>query len=113
MFSIGLSLRMLTIVPTSFCKVRPCFFDRGDDVMVAGATAQISGNGFFDLLFGGIFYPPEQAIGGHEHARRAVTTFHRVVLPESFLQGMQSLILCQSFNGNDLVPRNLNREHHT
>ena len=42
MFSIGMSLRMLTIVPPSFGKVRPCFFDRGDDVMVAGAAAQIS-----------------------------------------------------------------------
>src|SRR5262245_46688764 len=41
-FSIGMSLRILTIAPPSFGKVRPCFFDRLDDVMVAGAAAQIS-----------------------------------------------------------------------
>jgi hypothetical protein len=37
-----ISLRILTIAPPSLGKVRPCFFDRGDDVMVAGAAAQIS-----------------------------------------------------------------------
>src|SRR4029434_5672391 len=48
--SIGMSLRTPTIVPPSFGKVHPCFFDRGDDVEVACAATQISRNGFLAFV---------------------------------------------------------------
>jgi hypothetical protein len=43
---------------SSVREVRRRFFDRGDNVKVAGAAAQVSRNGFLDLLLRGTFDSP-------------------------------------------------------
>src|SRR4030095_12380759 len=77
--SIGMSLRMLTMLPPLFGKINRRFFDRRDDVAVAGAAAQVAGDRLLDLLVAGLRAFAEQTVGGHQHAGSAVAAFHRVV----------------------------------
>src|SRR5262245_4759482 len=48
-----------------------CILNGLDDIHVAGAAAQVSGNGMPDVGFSGIPVPSEQRHAGHHHPRRA------------------------------------------
>src|SRR6516225_9817235 len=62
---------------------------RLDDILIAGAPAQIAGHAVTDLLLAraGIFL--QQPVGTHQHARCAVAALQAVLLVEGLLQGMQ------------------------
>src|SRR5215470_5031919 len=109
--SIGKSFTILTII-SSLGKIRRGFLDRGDNVAVARAAAEIAGDRFFDLLVGGLDLFAEQSISRHQHARRTVAALDSVVVPERFLQRMQSLVLSQPFDCNDLISIGLHGKHH-
>src|SRR5262249_48190942 len=63
-----------------------------DDVLVPRASAEIAGNADADLFFRrlGIFL--DQAIGSHDHARRAEAALQGVHLAKRILQGMELAI---------------------
>src|SRR5215510_8844728 len=46
---------------------------------------------------------PEQRDARHHHARRAESALESMLLPESFLNGMQLAALLQSFDGTDVA----------
>src|SRR5258708_6383135 len=110
--SIGKSLRMLTIACPSFGKVYRYLFNRCDDIAVARAATKIAGNRLLDLLFSRFVFFAEQPVSRHEHAGCAVAALHRVVFPKRLLQRMQSLVLRQTFDGDDFVAVSLDGEDH-
>src|SRR6266576_301096 len=110
--SIGKCLRMLTIACPSFGKVYRRLFDRRDDVAVSCAAAEVAGDRLLDLYFGRFVSFAKQPVCRHEHAGCAVAALHRVVFPKRFLQWMQSLVLRQTFDGDDFVAVRLNGVHH-
>src|SRR5690348_6355386 len=93
-------------------------FDSRDDVLIAGAAAEISGNRIADFLFAwaGIF--AKERGGGQDHARRAIAALQAVLLPESLLHGMKAaaaaILLAgggEAFDGGDVRASGLSGEH--
>src|SRR5262245_12342095 len=82
-----------------------------DDVDVAGAAAEVSGDGFADFLLARVLVALEQCRAGHHHARRAEPTLQRVLLGEALLHGMELAALLQAFDGGDLRSIGLHRQH--
>src|SRR5271168_193447 len=82
-----------------------------DDVLVSGATAEISGNSPANLLFAGIRIRLEQSIGRHQHAWSAITALQAMLFFETFLQRMKLAVLYQAFNGQQFAAVGLHREH--
>src|SRR4051812_29746342 len=59
---------------------------RLDDVLVAGAAAEIALEAFTDLLVRRVRMPFEDRGRGHDHPRRAVAALEAVLLVEGLLQ---------------------------
>src|SRR5215471_15853973 len=66
-----------------------CELDCLDDVHVAGAATQISGNRLPDLRFARILVLGQQRAAGHHHPRGAVAALQPVLLPEPLLDWME------------------------
>src|SRR5471030_1978619 len=64
--------------------------DRRDDVLVAGAAAQIAFDPVADLVVRGIRVAGEQVRGGHDHAGGTEAALEAVFLPERILDGVQA-----------------------
>src|ERR671939_922110 len=79
-----------------------CPLDRGHDVLVAGAAAQVPFDAVADLLLAGVGMALQQPVGRHDHAGRAEATLQAVLFPEPLLQRMQLAIAGQTFDGQDL-----------
>src|SRR4051812_17378484 len=92
--SIARSFRMLTTGRSLF-KILRRLANRRDDVAVAGAAAEISRDRFFDLRVARAALLAQQAVGRHEHPRRAIAALDRVLFPERFLQRMEPLVARQ------------------
>src|SRR4029077_17727526 len=86
----------------SFSAIFRGVLDRVDDVLVAGAAAQIPGDALADLPLGWRRRVVEERHGRHDHARRAVAALQAVLLPESLLQRMQLAVARQPFDRGDL-----------
>src|SRR5690349_16904326 len=86
-------------------------FDRVDDVLVAGATAEIAFEAVPDFLFSRVRIPFEQLSRGHDHAGRAEAALQAVLIPERLLDRMQVAVGGQAFDGGELAPIGLNGEH--
>src|SRR6516225_332268 len=56
---------------------------RLDDVLIAGAPAQVAGQCPPHVLLGGVGVAVEQGLGGHHHARRAEPALQSVLLLEA------------------------------
>src|SRR5258708_31150380 len=84
---------------------------RLDDVQVAGAAAEIAGDGLADLRLAGIRVARQQRAAGDHHPRRAVATLEAVLLPETFLDGMELAVLLQALHRRDLAAIGLHRQH--
>src|SRR4051794_6434924 len=67
-----------------------------DDVDVAGAPAEVAGDRLADLPFAGIRIACQQGRAGEHHARRAEAALQAVLLPETFLNGVELAILLQA-----------------
>src|SRR6266853_3192601 len=59
---------------------------RLDDVLVAGAAAEVAGQRPAHVLLGGVGIVVEQRLGGHHHARSAESALQPVLLLEALLQ---------------------------
>ena len=67
-----------------------------DDVLVAGAAAEIAGDAFADLALGRRRVVVQQVDGRHDHAGRAEAALQAVLLPEALLQRVQLAVLVAS-----------------
>src|SRR6478752_986931 len=87
--------------------------DRLDDVVVAGATAEIA----LELVANGgivelVSFPVHHIHGGHDHPGGAIAALQAVVLAEGLLHGMQrSARLGQALDGGDVGVLELPNEY--
>src|SRR5689334_19628063 len=72
---------------------------RADDLVVAGAPAEVAGEPEADFLLGRVRAPLEQRVGSHQHAGRADAALKRGHFQELLLQGMQLVALRHAFDG--------------
>src|SRR5262249_48338254 len=85
---------------------------RGDDILIAGATAQIAGNGDAHLLLGRIRIVAQELDERRQDARRAEAALEAMVFMEGLLQGVQ-LVGRQrdALDGENIMAVRLHREH--
>src|ERR1700736_6561572 len=72
--------------------------DRLDNIVVAGATAEVALEPQSDLLLGRVGVALEQLLGRHDHARGAEAALEAMLIPEGLLQRVQGRALGQSFD---------------
>src|SRR3954454_1634853 len=82
-----------------------------DDVVVARAAAEVAGERLADLLLARVRVLGQQVRPRHDHPRRAVAALEPVVLPERLLERVQAALGAEAFDGGDLRPVGLHREH--
>src|SRR5919206_3442860 len=90
--------------------------DRADglnDVLIAGAAAEIAGQPLADLLVGGERIFPQQIDTGHQHAGRAEAALQGMELAERLLERRQLLARAQALDGLDGGAVRLHREGQT
>ena len=85
--------------------------DRGDDVLVAGAAAEVALDGVADLVIGGIRGPPQEVGSGHDHPRGAEPALEAVVLPERGLERMEPIGRGHALDRRDRGAVRLDGEH--
>src|SRR5271170_2961700 len=66
-------------------------FNRADDVVVAGATADVAGQVVANFAFGRIRMLLEQLADAHDHSRRAEAALQCVMLLKGRLNRMQPI----------------------
>ena len=81
-----------------------------DDVDVAGAAAEVAGDGVANLVVGGLGLLLEESVAGHQHAGRAEAALQPVLLKEALLQRMELAVLFEAFDGHDLAAVGLHGE---
>src|SRR6056297_1180049 len=83
-----------------------------DDVVVAGAPAEVALEAEADVVLGRVRVLLEQAGGRHHHARRAVAALETVVLHEGLLHRVQrSVSGGHAFDGAHLLAVGLDGQH--
>ncbi len=94
-------------------QLRRRILDRLDDVHIAGAAAQVSGNAVTDFLLAGIGIFHQQARGAQDHARRAIAALQPMHQPKTFLDGGKRPVgVGDPFDGGDMGAIGLDREAH-
>ena len=92
----------------------PCrCLNRADNVVVARATAKVSGEPLSDLLFSGIRVLGQQCPSGNQHARSAESALQGMVGSKLFLQRRKPLPRRDILDGSHVRSLRLNREHET
>src|SRR5467141_3456022 len=85
---------------------------RLDDLLIAGAAAQVSADRIADLLFGRIRIRIQQSLGSDQHPWSAVAALQAVRLAEAVLQDAQrSVGFGETLDGGDAVAVRLHRVH--
>src|SRR5580700_10729068 len=88
--------------------------DRIDDLLVAGAAAEIAADRVADVFLRWRERMRQQSLRGDEHARRAEAALERMRLPETVLQNAQRARLrCEAFDRGDHRAIGLDREDET
>src|ERR671936_740406 len=83
-----------------------------DDVLVAGAAAEVALEPAPDLVLGQpVAVRSEEFDAGHDHPRRAEAALEGVALPERLLQRMQLAAPREALDRRDLAAVGLDREH--
>src|ERR671930_2012899 len=83
-----------------------------DDVLVAGAAAEVALEPAPDLLVGQpVAVRAEELDAGHDHPRRAEAALERMALPEGLLQRMQLAVVGETLDRRDLAAVGLDCEH--
>jgi hypothetical protein len=83
---------------------------RLDDIVIAGATAEIAFEGVANGRLVRILLPGKEGGRGQHHPRRAIATLQTVLLPERPLDGMEHPPGRKTFDGRDFVTIGLSRE---
>src|SRR5919109_5535986 len=83
-----------------------------DDVLVAGAAAEVALEPAPDLVIGEpVAVRAEELGAGHDHPRRAEAALERVVLPERLLERMELAASRETLDRRDLAAVGLDGEH--
>src|ERR671930_2438621 len=83
-----------------------------DDVLVAGAAAEVALEPAPDLLLGQpVAVRAQELDAGHDHPRRAEAALEGVALPERLLERMQLAALRQALDRRDLAAVRLDGQH--
>src|SRR5207244_3642103 len=82
-----------------------------DDVLIAGAPAEISGDALADLALRRLRVIGQQVDGRHDHPGRAVAALETVLFPEALLHRVQLAVAREPFDGRDGAAVGLHREH--
>src|SRR5262245_35388772 len=85
--------------------------DRLDDVVVAGAAAQIALEEVADLGFARLLLALEELVGSHDHARCAEAALEAVLLPEALLDRVELSVLGEPLDREDVSAVGLNGKH--
>ena len=93
--------------PSRFHRLR-CFFDRADNLRIARAPAEVSGDRQADFVIRRIGISIEKGLGGKDHPRRAEAALRRAFGHKSILQRMELSLGGHPFDGRDLFPIGLN-----
>src|SRR3954447_15895555 len=84
--------------------------DRGADVRIGGAAADVPAHELADVLLGGGVALLDQLERGHDLPRGAVAALERVVFDERALHRMELVTVGEPFDRDDLVPGSGDRE---
>src|SRR5262245_51337081 len=85
---------------------------RGDDILIAGATAEIAGNGDAHLLFGRVRIVAQELDERRQNPWRAEAALKPMVFMEGLLQGMQPVGRRRdALHGENIMAVRLHREH--
>src|SRR3990170_3266616 len=87
--------------------------DGVDDVLIAGAAAEVAFQAMTDVSLAGVGVPFEDLQGRQHHPRGAEATLQPVLLPEPLLDGMQPAVLGQPFHRDELGAVGLRGKHGT
>src|SRR4030095_1416939 len=85
--------------------------DGFDDIHVAGAPAEVAGDGPPDLILARRRVLLEKRVAGHQHAGGAVAALQAMLGHEALLQRVELAVLLQPFHRHDLAPVGLDGEH--
>ncbi len=89
-----------------FCRQ----FDRVHNLLVAGAAAEVGGDGAADFVAGGVGVGAQQGFGSEDHSGRAVAALHRAAFQERLLQVAEAAVGgVDAFDGGDGASGNLRR----
>src|SRR5262249_43878799 len=77
--------------------------NRADNILIAGAPAEIAGDAPADVLVARTRVLFKQCVGGKQHPRRAESTLQPMLLLKAFLQRMELAVLHEAFHGEDLA----------
>src|SRR5262245_19174643 len=105
------SSRRLMLEPKSFAWGMPAsllhllgrVLDGADDVVVAGAAAQVPLELMPDVGLARALVALQDLVGGHDHARGAEPALEPVLLPEALLDGVELAVLGEALDGEDVV----------
>src|SRR6266851_2574899 len=86
-------------------------FDGFENLQIARAAAQVSGDRFADLIAAGARVLIQQGLRGHQNRRRAIAALRRSKIGKSILQGMQVSIFSEALHGQYLLATTLERQH--
>src|SRR5262245_54492296 len=99
----------------SACGLRPHLLSGPqhglDDVLVAGAAAEIARQGPPDLVLGRVWVLGQECRRGDHHARRTESALQAVLVLEALLDRMQLARAGQTLYRRDLMPVGLHGEH--
>src|SRR6266576_3427282 len=76
-------------------------FDRAQNANMRAATAQVAGQGGFDLAIGGPGSFIEKSFGRHDHAVDTVATLHCLLVDKGLLDLVHLFSCAQPFEGGD------------
>src|ERR1051326_1539812 len=105
---VGVAMFMLLVL---FACLGRCGLDGIDDVLIAGAAADIAFDAVADLVVSRIGIALDDLFGGHDHARSAEAALGGVLVPEGILHGIEAAVFGESFDGEDIAAVGLDGEH--
>src|SRR5450631_2331675 len=82
-----------------------------DDVLIAGAAAEVGRQHVKQIVIGNIRLALKHAHRQHQKARRAEAALQTVIVHEGLLHRMQRVAIGETFHGADFFARRLHREH--
>src|SRR6202521_702400 len=88
-------------------------FDGLENLKIARAPAQISGNRFADLIAAGVRIQVQQSLGRDQNCRRAIAALRRAEISKSILQGMKVSVFSEAFYSQYLLSTTLECKHET
>ena len=77
-------------------------FDGVDDLDITRAAAQVIVDGLSDVVAAGLLVLHQEGVAAQQHAGDAVAALHGGLVEEGLLDGMEGVVLAQSFDGEDV-----------